>query len=53
MGLSHKSSNHPLLDLTVGIPLLSKGGEMADIQYYNFLLLFRGGVPPSTPGGRC
>ena len=45
MRLSQKCSNHPILGLTAGIPLLSKGGEMVGYQYYNFLLLFRGGVP--------
>ena len=45
MRLSQKCSNHPILGLAAGIPLLSKGGEMVGYQYYNFLLLFRGGVP--------
>ena len=51
--MSQKPSNHPVLDLTVGTPLLSKGGEIIGYQYYNFLLLFRGGVPRVLGGRWC
>jgi len=40
----YETFNHPV-PADAGPPLLLKGGESTDILYYNFLLLFKGGVP--------